>query len=92
MYLYLIFVARDILYELASVGDLPLPGASNNKRERDWDKGARSVPPPQQQQQQQPQEMLPMYSNELGQVPLHGEVQPPVDGWDDFGFPASAFE
>ena len=38
--IFLFVVSRDILYELASVGDLPLPQASpapSNKRERDSD-------------------------------------------------------
>ena len=63
-------IYRDVLYELASVGDLPLPAASppNAKRERDSDSpvslqsnasvstSSRGPPPPprQQQQQQQP--------------------------------------
>ncbi|KAF9021193.1 hypothetical protein BDZ89DRAFT_1019740 [Hymenopellis radicata] len=121
----------DILYELASVGDLPLPNASpgpNNKRDRDSDSplaasesspetgismadkilprtmaGTRRVASRQEMQvsrklptasgqpppiipptlpnnnllastQQAPQSFaLPMYSNELGRMPLHGQ-------------------
>ncbi|KAF9236278.1 fungal-specific transcription factor domain-containing protein [Melanogaster broomeanus] len=102
----------DILYELASVGDLPLPQPSPTgatKRDRDDGSspassvhsastppegpraiaGSRRVPrdgqsrqqPPtqrfQQQQQQQhaPQAFnLPVHSNDLGRLPVHGQV------------------
>ncbi|EGO24230.1 hypothetical protein SERLADRAFT_437842 [Serpula lacrymans var. lacrymans S7.9] len=118
----------DVLYELASVGDLPLPQPSptgGNKRERDSDSpisaapsssssaavvpevprniaGSRRVshdiqpPQPQQQQQQQHQQQLqqpptpnpaalfnlPVYSDDLGRLPLHGQV--------DFASPSGA--
>ncbi|EGN92361.1 hypothetical protein SERLA73DRAFT_99356 [Serpula lacrymans var. lacrymans S7.3] len=105
----------DILYELASVGDLPLPQPSptgGNKRERDSDSPISAAPsssssaavvpevprniagsrrvshdiqPPQQQQKQQLQPAptppnpaavfnLPVYSDDLGRLPLHGQV------------------
>ena len=65
---------RDVLYELASVGDLPLPAASPStaKRERDSDSpvslqsntsastSSRGPPPPQQQQPQPPQQPRPV--------------------------------
>jgi hypothetical protein len=97
------------MYELASVGDLPLPNPSppsSNKRERDADSpsssnasdspspplsfegtraiaGSRRVRESMQQQtsstnqllQPQPQNMytLPVYSEELGRLPVHGQ-------------------
>ncbi|KAG6370771.1 hypothetical protein JVT61DRAFT_10973 [Boletus reticuloceps] len=98
----------DILYELASVGDLPLPQLSpqgGTKRERDSDSpvmASRPVLTPkgsprtiagsrrvardthsqsQQSRQQQPPPSqpsqsynLPVYSNDLGRLPLHGQV------------------
>ncbi|KAF8557065.1 hypothetical protein OG21DRAFT_1435731 [Imleria badia] len=98
----------DILYELASVGDLPLPQPSpqgGTKRERDSDSPTLSSRPvsiskecprtiagsrrvtrdahsqPQQSRQQQPlpsQHLqsynLPVYSNDLGRLPVHGQV------------------
>ena len=105
-------LSRDILYELASVGDLPLPQPSpqgGTKRERASDSPTLSSRPvsmskesptsrtiagsrrvtreahaqPQQtrQQQQQPPPSqhsqsynLPVYSNELGRLPVHGQV------------------
>lgn len=101
-------LARDILYELASVGDLPLPQPSpqgGTKRERDSDSPtvpSRPLSPPkesprtiagtrrisrdvhtvsqQPRQQQAPPASqpqlynLPVYSNDLGRLPLHGEV------------------
>lgn len=101
---------RDILYELASVGDLPLPQPSpqgGTKRERDSDSptlfsrpastskdcpraiaGSRRISrevhsqsQSQQPYQQQPPPAqssqsynLPVYSNDLGRIPLHGQV------------------
>ena len=105
---------RDILYELASVGDLPLPQPSpqgGTKRERDSDSptqvsrpvstpdesprtiaGTRQIarerhshsqsqqssqqrPPPSQPSQSY---NLPVYSNDLGRLPLHGQAKFPV--------------
>lgn len=119
----LTFSFRDILYELATVGDLPLPNSTppaSNKRERNADSPASATPtssnspsastpdfprniagsrrvttstqgrqPP--SQQQMPQQALPMkheqqsiltlpvYSDELGRLPLHVQNQPPMD-------------
>lgn len=101
-------LVRDILYELASVGDLPLPQPSpqGTKRERDSDSpppasrpastpkecprttaGTRRIsreiyahPQSQQHRQQPPPSQpppsynLPVYSNDLGRIPLHGQV------------------
>jgi hypothetical protein len=105
---------RDILYELASVGDLPLPQPSpqgGTKRERDSDSPtpvSQSVSTPEEcprtiagtrritrethshsQSQQSSQQRsppsqpsqsynLPVYSNDLGRLPLHGQVNFPV--------------
>ncbi|KAG8213475.1 hypothetical protein J3R82DRAFT_12012 [Butyriboletus roseoflavus] len=103
----------DILYELASVGDLPLPQPSpqGTKRERDSDspppasrpvsthkEGARttagtrrvsreihSYPQSQQHRQQPPPSQpsqsysLPVYSNDLARIPLHGQGDFPND-------------
>ncbi|KAG6845260.1 hypothetical protein H0H87_011995 [Tephrocybe sp. NHM501043] len=98
----------DIMYELASVGDLPLPKASplgtSNKRDRDSDSPASrqtSSPTPSsasdtpraivglrrtanklsQMKLTSPPEQrapypLPVYSNELGRLPVNGQVQP----------------
>ncbi|KIJ60357.1 hypothetical protein HYDPIDRAFT_117261 [Hydnomerulius pinastri MD-312] len=96
----------DILYELASVGDLPLPQPSptgGTKRERDSDSPSSTVhsaPTPQDgprtiagsrrisrdiqgQQARQQQHVsstfnLPVYSNDLGRLPLHGQVNFPT--------------
>ncbi|KAH7913811.1 fungal-specific transcription factor domain-containing protein [Hygrophoropsis aurantiaca] len=102
---------RDVLYELASVGDLPLPQPSPTggvKRDRDSNSNStasttpstvpstapstvslpevsRSIAGPrrisrdvQSQHQRPPQTpnaiSLPVYSNELGRLPLHGQV------------------
>lgn len=100
---------RDILYELAHVGELPLPQRSpvpTNKRERNSDSpistgsidatsdsgftdtprtiaGSRRVSakdPSSRQRQplsppmQRDQYALPIYSDELGRLPLHGQV------------------
>ncbi|KAG7089094.1 hypothetical protein E1B28_010803 [Marasmius oreades] len=92
----------DVLYELASVGELPLPQASSplsNKRERDADEPIASKPPEESSSSQNlehraiagskralkssgtgpqpPQQQLfglPMYSNELGRLPVHGQL------------------
>ncbi|KAH0832830.1 hypothetical protein J3R83DRAFT_11755 [Lanmaoa asiatica] len=111
-------LSRDILYELASVGDLPLPQPSpqgGTKRERDSDSptltsrptsmskesprtiaGSRRISrevhshthsQSQQPRQQQPQQSqppssynLPVYTNDLGRLPLHGQVTFPTIG------------
>jgi hypothetical protein len=94
------FFRRDILYELAFVGDLPLPQPNpvRNKRGRDDDDtDSISIPllhqnivlpggegkasssnssspfPSTTPNEQMPQQTytLPMYTNELGQMPLH---------------------
>ena len=94
--------ARDILYELATVGELPLPQQSppfSNKRERDEDTpslettpspsglgdmfdgprpiiGSKRVSRVSSQQYEGggvPQRHLPVYSAELGRLPLHGQ-------------------
>ncbi|KAF8834771.1 hypothetical protein BDN67DRAFT_914233 [Paxillus ammoniavirescens] len=121
----------DILCELATVGDLPLPQPSptgGTKRDRESDSppatdhsasaspegprtiaGSRRIPrdvqpesqsksksksqaPRQQSQPQQPQDVsppfnLPLYSNELGRLPLHGQVDFSTSG---FTVPATA--
>ena len=105
---------RDILYELASVGDLPLPQTSpqgGTKRVRDSDSPTRvswpmSTPEEcprtiagtrriaretrshsqsqQSSQQRSPPSQssqsynLPVYSNDLGRLPLHGQANFPV--------------
>ncbi|KAF7424023.1 hypothetical protein PC9H_009323 [Pleurotus ostreatus] len=96
--------SRDILYELASVGDLPLPQASPapNKRERGSDSPASSttedasvtMSPPNMPRSlagsrriasKDPISLssrgtstmgLPIHSEELGRLPLHGEADP----------------
>ena len=111
--LILSILARDILYELASVGDLPLPQPSpqgGTKRERESDTpipasrtlstpkesirtiaGTRRISREVHTQSQQPRQhqqsssqppvthpspsyKLPVYSNDLGRLPLHGQV------------------
>ncbi|KAF9220414.1 hypothetical protein BS17DRAFT_344209 [Gyrodon lividus] len=105
----------DILYELASVGELPLPQPSPTggiKRERDSDSppssthsvstpqegsrpiaGSRRIPRDAQSQSQHTRQHsqsqqhshvsstfdLPLYSNDLGRLPLHGQVSFPVN-------------
>lgn len=109
---------RDIIYELASVGDLPLPNSTplySNKRERDTDSPAstrtsdaipssllspnttRSIVGSGRVKENirqsflnaEPAEpwgaySLPVYSEELGRLPVHGEFlpqgQPPLTG------------
>lgn len=128
---------RDVLYELASVGALPLPQASpqgGTKRERDSDNatpasrsssmskdshrtiaGSRRItrethshshsqPQPQHPNQPQPQPSqsqsqsqpqpsqsynLPVYSNDLGRLPLHGQVNFQADGCPGSSHPGS---
>ncbi|KAK2459718.1 hypothetical protein APHAL10511_008252 [Amanita phalloides] len=96
----------DILYELASVGELPLPQLSppgSNKRERDEDISLESSPSPAAlgtdvheeprpivgsrrvsrvasqaegaEASQSRRYHLPMYSDELGRLPLHGQMK-----------------
>lgn len=106
--------ARDILYELASVGDLPLPQPSppgGTKRERDSDSPtlssrststpresprtiagtrriSRDIHAPSQHPRQQPRTPpqapqaynLPVYSNDLGRLPVHGQVNFATNG------------
>lgn len=102
IYLALTFLRRDILYELASVGDLPLPQSSPapNKRERDSDSPAsttnedasvamsppdmpRSLAGSRRIASKDPVSLssrgistmgLPIHSEELGRLPLHGEA------------------
>ncbi|KIM80404.1 hypothetical protein PILCRDRAFT_789690 [Piloderma croceum F 1598] len=125
----------DVLCELASVGDFPLPQpspVSNNKRERDSDSpiSAGSAPPssissesspgfpdgprniagsrrvtskesripsaatnltPMQQPDVSSTFSLPMHSDELARLPLHGQVafssnNPPMDATDEFWY------
>ncbi|KAG0702839.1 fungal-specific transcription factor domain-containing protein [Suillus ampliporus] len=89
----------DILYELASVGDLPLPQPSpsgGTKRERDSDSPISAPPAPSPpsdvprtiagsrrigreaaaQSRSNPVNSfnLPLYSDDLGRLPLHGQV------------------
>lgn len=92
----------DILYELASVGDLPLPQPSpsgGTKRERDSDSPI-SAPPTTSPPSDVPRTIagsrrigreaaahtrsnfvssfdLPLYSDDLGRLPLHGQVNFP---------------
>ena len=117
MTLFEFTIARDVLYELAYVGNLPLPRPSpgiRNKRGRDSDEpnsrsttydspssstastsgrhSSEDVPSPQMNPAVQKLEheqiltdgfYLPMYTDELGRLPLHGQfnlfsdVKPP---------------
>ncbi|KAL0564764.1 Gypsy retrotransposon integrase-like protein 1 [Marasmius crinis-equi] len=103
----------DVLYELASVGELPLPQGSppaSNKRERDADSPISAKPlegGPQSldhehrsiagskramksgnspKSTQQHLSSLPMYSDELGRLPVHGQLgYTNQDDWAQLG-------
>ena len=119
-------IARDILYELAYVGNLPLPRPSpeiRNKRSRDSDSrsttydspssntastsgrhSSEDVPSAQMNPAVQKSEheqiltdgfYLPMYTDELGRLPLHGQfnlfsdVKPPPSASPEFAGPSN---